>query len=282
MSDTAPGMARRVCAHLVGRTAEGRAVGVVAPEGGWALPGARVRFGEDPAEVARRAGGAAPGAALVPHGVRSEIVTVHDAAGMPVPMHVDRVFYTAPLTPQEAAGRPTLPLERAMALPALPAARALLEEEPERPTPSLRRFASYGIVTDAAGRILLSKIAPGFPAAGCWHLPGGGVDDGEDVRAALERELFEETGQRGGTGDLVTIACHHRTGQMGPESSDTEIYSVWVFLHVHVAEPEPLRVTETGGSTIDCAWFTPDDLPHLRLSTTARRGLTALATPIAP
>ncbi|WP_184080119.1 NUDIX hydrolase [Nocardiopsis mwathae] len=263
-------------------TPRGQAVGVVGPSGGWALPGARVLFGQDPADVARRAGGVPPGTPLSAHDVRSEIATVRDTAGRDVRVHVDRLYYTAAVDAQASEGRPTLPLERATALPALPAAGALLEEEPQRPASSLRRFAGYGIVTDAAGRILLSKIAPGFPGEGTWHLPGGGVDDGEDVRAALVRELFEETGQRGGTGELVTISHHHRGGQTGPHSTDTEIYAVWVFLHVHVADPVPLRVTEAAGSTADCAWFTPDDLPHLRLSATARRGLTALAAPIAP
>src|SRR5699024_9001146 len=126
-------------------------------------------------------------------------------------MHIDRLVFAEP------GHRSLWPRVAAEAEPS-PAPADLAEEEglPEGAAPRLRRFASYGIVTDPAGRILLSRIAEGFPGAGTWHLPGGGVDPGEDARTALRREVLEETGQHGAVGELITVTSHRRTAPNGP------------------------------------------------------------------
>ncbi|MUL40693.1 NUDIX domain-containing protein [Streptomonospora sp. PA3] len=260
--------------------ADGRAVlPADRPPGEERLAGARIGFGDDPAEVARAAAGLPAEAPLAPCDVRSEVAEAQAPGGVPVELHIDRLYYTAPLAwaPDAAPGGRRVPVRAAVALPAAPAAADLAEEEAERAAPVLRRFSSYGVVTDPAGRILLSLIAPGFPGAGTWHLPGGGVDHGETARAALRREVAEETDQRCGVGELIAVTPHRRTRAPGPESPETDIYAVWVFFHAHVPDPRPLRVVEVDGSTADCAWFEAPDLARIPLSATARRAFTTLS-----
>ncbi|MFN8224697.1 MAG: NUDIX hydrolase [Gaiellales bacterium] len=49
--------------------------------------------------------------------------------------------------------------------------------------------AVCGFVTDGAGRVLLVRVADRG-----WEMPGGRVEEGEGLVAAVEREVLEETG----------------------------------------------------------------------------------------
>ena len=53
---------------------------------------------------------------------------------------------------------------------------------------------AVGVLIDAAGRFLLTSRPPGKVYAGYWEFPGGKLEPGETVAAALRRELHEELG----------------------------------------------------------------------------------------
>ncbi|MEJ0003267.1 MAG: NUDIX domain-containing protein [Pararobbsia sp.] len=53
---------------------------------------------------------------------------------------------------------------------------------------------AVGILVGSDGRFLLAQRPPGKPYEGYWEFPGGKLEVGESVEAALERELHEELG----------------------------------------------------------------------------------------
>jgi 8-oxo-dGTP diphosphatase len=55
-----------------------------------------------------------------------------------------------------------------------------------------KREAARAVVLDEAGKVALLRVG----LYDFYKLPGGGIDDGEDIPTALERELLEEIGCR--------------------------------------------------------------------------------------
>lgn len=53
---------------------------------------------------------------------------------------------------------------------------------------------AVGLIFDRDGRVLLGQRPAGKPYAGWWEFPGGKLEAGESVAAALARELHEELG----------------------------------------------------------------------------------------
>lgn len=102
------------------------------------------------------------------------------------------------------------------------------------------------VVIDPAGRVFLVKHSY---VAG-WHLPGGGVETGETVREALERELIEEGG--------VTAA--------GTPVLHGVFFNARVSRRDHVAVYVVREFTQAGGplhprEIIDHGFFALDALP---------------------
>ena len=53
---------------------------------------------------------------------------------------------------------------------------------------------AVGILIRPNGDVLLAQRPSGKPYAGYWEFPGGKVEAGEDILAALQREFMEELG----------------------------------------------------------------------------------------
>lgn len=116
----------------------------------------------------------------------------------------------------------------------------------------------------------MTRIAPGWPDAGRWTLPGGGVDWGEHPTDALVREFHEETGLR--DIDVVhTIGVFSRTYDQSSRGGPLHFVSVLFRVTAHTAD----LIDEFEGSTDAAAWVQLAHLDELPLAELARfaRGL---------
>ncbi|MFG2995191.1 NUDIX hydrolase [Streptomyces sp. NPDC048340] len=129
------------------------------------------------------------------------------------------------------------------------------------------RVSAYAIAT-TQDRLLLTRLSDSSPVfePGLWHLPGGGIDPGEQPREALERELYEETGLELLDARLVDARAYtaHRLG--------VSWNLVGLFYRVDLA-PGPLAVTKEDDSTCAVNWI---PLPGLKESVLSPAAIDAL------
>ena len=140
------------------------------------------------------------------------------------------------------------------------------------PPQRITRLGAYALCLDADSRVLLCRIAPGYPTAGMWTLPGGGVEFGEDPNVALLRELEEETGLQGTAGGLVGVWSRHFAPT--ETQSGNELHFVAIVWRVAVLVGE-LRV-EVGGSTDAVAWFSREEAASGNVGELGRYGLSLI------
>ena len=133
--------------------------------------------------------------------------------------------------------------------------------------PKVQRVAAYGLIL-RDDRILLTRLASRISADERWHLPGGGVDHGEDPRDALVREIREETGLSAEVGETAHVYSAHRPsmwrqGRRWDYQALRIVYDAWVAADA----PQP-HVVEVNGSTVDVAWHPVADVASGRLPVT--------------
>ena len=288
---------RRIAAYAVATDPHGRVLLVRASTrsgtpGVWSLPGGAVDHGEDPNHTVVRETAAETGLSVAVSGLRDVLADMRSLPHRGVTIHTDRLIYEVTVRGgnlYDRVGQPTdlarwHTLEEAERLRlrpftaaalGLPAASADLRPEEVPDFPSFyavagpdglyraQRFAAYAIATDPHDRLLLTRIAPGYPGAGRWHLPGGGTDYGEQPGTALIRELVEETGQQGRLVELLGVASHRDAASLGPEGYPIDWHGVRAFYRVVVDAPTEVIVGDVGGSTSEACWMALKDVSEL-------------------
>ncbi|MGH8794449.1 MAG: NUDIX domain-containing protein [Stackebrandtia sp.] len=261
--------------------------------GWWFLPGGGVEHGEHPRDAVVREFAEETGLSVDvdrPRDAISAITSknVHNNAvifdvringGVLRPEQNGTTDHVQWVSPSEIEGQPMTPFVSAVLGWTVPESRLSTKKKVEgpRPTPPRRakrgrkrrgqRFGAYGLVSDVEGRLLLARISDGYPGAGCWHLPGGGVDFGEQPREALMREIAEETAQQAKVQELMDVTSFRHRRAVGPEGYPLDWHGVRAIYRAFVEDPSPARVVETaGGSTSESRWWEQTDLPDLPVS----------------
>jgi ADP-ribose pyrophosphatase YjhB (NUDIX family) len=132
-----------------------------------------------------------------------------------------------------------------------------------------RRIGAYGLAVDDHRGVLLVRVRDGYPGAGRWTLPGGGLEHGEHPHDGLQREYLEETGLACELGDFLLTDSHHL------QRDERDLHLLRLVWRVRVPTDAEPRVLEQDGSTAAVAWHDHDALHDLPLLSVATRALEA-------
>ncbi|HEX2908600.1 MAG TPA: NUDIX domain-containing protein [Phototrophicaceae bacterium] len=108
------------------------------------------------------------------------------------------------------------------------------------------------IIVNESGQVFLARRGPQAKnERGLWEFPGGGVEFGETLAAALQREIFEEYGIQIMVGDLLDVVDH-----ILPDEGQHWVSPTFI-CRIESGAPvirEPGKCTEIG-------WFDPHTMP---------------------
>lgn len=264
----------------------------------WTLPGGGVEQGEHPDAALIREFAEETGLEVRVAGLRDVTADVEILPNGNLE-HTDRIIYdvlpvggslraelggTTDLvewvSPAALQALPLMPFTArvlGLSVASLPQYQAAADDAVATSRRSVQRFSAYAAATDPAGRILLTRIADGYPGAGLWHAPGGGTDHGETPEQALHRELAEETSQHGRVIGLLGVSHRYDPAAVGPEGVPIDWHVIRVLFRVSVDAPtEPVVSEAAGGSTDAAAWFSLRQAGELNLTELALGALTGI------
>lgn len=135
---------------------------------------------------------------------------------------------------------------------------ALAREYPEHPLPSC-----HALVRNGERILLVQRSRP--PFAGCWSLPGGGVELGESIEEAARREVAEETG--------LQVAITRFLGYADGIERDADHRVRWHYVILYVEAIVMGGQLQPGDDAGAVRWLTAQEARQLPLTDAVERCL---------
>jgi 8-oxo-dGTP pyrophosphatase MutT (NUDIX family) len=136
---------------------------------------------------------------------------------------------------------------------------------------TIHRIIVSALVISEDGKLLMGKKDPKrlIYDVDCWHIPGGAVDDGEDLVQGLRREMLEEVGI-----DIssckVTRLAYKSSGEAEKllKGTGEKVWAKMQFNYFRIDVPQAANeiTTKTDDDLVEVQWIEPARLSEYKLT----------------
>lgn len=137
------------------------------------------------------------------------------------------------------------------------------------------RVAAYAIIY-RRGKLLLTHWRRNHLDG--WTLPGGGIEQGEDPRDTVIREIFEETGLNAKLGQLVCVDSRVFDRDDAEPGQDPALHTIRIVYRARVYSGT-LR-NETDGSSDEARWCTLEEVRKMKTLSLVKTALSRAQIPL--
>lgn len=133
----------------------------------------------------------------------------------------------------------------------------------------IERTIVSALIFSKDGKLLMGKKDPakGGVYSDCWHIPGGGIDEGENLEQALQREIKEEVGIDVSPYHPVLIPEKDHGAAEKTLSSGEKVLCKMEFNRFRVDIGDKLASEvkiDLGDDLIEIRWFSRKELPNVK------------------
>lgn len=133
----------------------------------------------------------------------------------------------------------------------------------------IQRTIASALIFSKDGKLLMGKKDPtkGGVYSDCWHIPGGGMDDGETLEQTLKREVQEEVGIDISFYNPVLIP--EKGGGIAEKTlpSGEKVLCKMEFniFRVDIGDKLANEIkTNLSDDLVEIRWFSPEELPDVK------------------
>ena len=135
---------------------------------------------------------------------------------------------------------------------------------------TIQRKIVSALLFSKDGKILMGKKDPskGGVYPDVWHIPGGGIDEGETMEQTLAREVLEEVGIEVKTSmikhiDSIGHGTTEKTLQDTGEKVMCEMEFNYFEIHIDDRNADDIEL-HLNDDLVEAKWFSKEELPNVK------------------